>query len=64
MFIKADGEILGCDAASTTEFVTNVLSSLSFVFSSSRICSADNVDTFTSARRRLTITLKAVSGLG
>ena len=35
-----------------------------FAFSSSRFCSAGNVDMFTSARRRLTITLKAVSGSG
>ena len=51
-------------AASTTEYLTNVLSSLSFASTSSRFCSADNVDTFISARRRLTITLKAVSGSG
>ena len=39
-------------------------SSLSFALTSSRFCSADRVDTFTSARRRQTITLKAVSGSG
>ena len=39
-------------------------SSLSFALTSSRFCSADKVDTFTSARRRFTIILKAVSGSG
>ena len=64
IFINADGEIPCRDAASTTEYLTNVLSSLSFALTSLRFCSADRVDTFTSARRRLTITLKAVFGSG
>ena len=34
------------DAASTTEYLTNVWSSLSFNVTSSRFCSADSVDTY------------------
>ena len=63
-FSRADGDSLWCDAAIAAEYFANVLSSLSFAFPSSRLCWADNVDTFVSARLRLTITLKAVSGSG